>query len=321
MHRWDIFNIPSFYVFLIFKSKNMKNIIQINNCYKKYRNKEVFALDNINVNITTGDIIGILGPNGAGKSTLIKCILGTLSPTKGSILFWDKNPMDFNNNDKKKIGVYFGGKSNLIYLLPVYDSIKLNAEIYGLDKKSFCYNIKFYSKLLNCENFLQQRVATLSLGQKVKAELLSILIYSPEIIILDEPTLGLDIEGKKQIRDILKNLSKINGITVIVTTHDINDVNKYCNKILFINNGKSLFYKSNKDFIELISKNIIINTNISINDSNTVKKIDSYNNIYRYLVPSARESQILDSIRNDPELKVLNIENATLEDILYEYYK
>lgn len=299
----------------------MPVIINASHLHKKYKNQENCAVRNISFTVCKGEIIGLLGPNGAGKSTLIKMLLGVIHPTAGSVAVLGKDPCRFNNRDKEQLGVYLGGKSNLIYHLPVIDSIRLFQSIYKVPQNIFQKNLSYYSDLLQCTPFLNQRVATLSLGQRLRAELLCIMIYDPQLLILDEPTLGMDIEGKRLFRDMLSTLVTQRGLSVVITTHDVNDMQKLCGRILMICKGEKVMDITNKEFDNLLSRHEIIVTDVTLDflpeGSQFVERDNTYN---RYLVPTERTEQLKAMIQAYP-YKVLKQESPRLEDILYEYYR
>lgn len=299
----------------------MPNIIEITNICKKYKTQANYAVKDISISVKKGEIVGVLGPNGAGKSTLIKMLLGVIRPTAGSVLVLGKDPCRFNNHDKERIGVYLGGKSNLIYHLPVIESVRLFQSIYKVPKAVFEKNLAHYSNLLQCDAFLKQRVATLSLGQRLRAELLCILIYEPQLLVLDEPTLGMDIEGKRQFRDMLSNLVAQQGLSVVITTHDVNDMQKLCSRILMICKGEKVMDITNEEFEALLSKRDIIITDITLDPiPEGIQFIERDNNYNRYLVPTDRTEQLKAMIQNH-SYQTLKQELPRLEDIMYEYYR
>jgi ABC-2 type transport system ATP-binding protein len=161
----------------------MENIVKLDHVCKKYRKRNNYAVEDISLSLQSGEILGILGPNGAGKSTLIKMILGVIMPSAGSLTVFDKAPAHLQNKDKNKLGVLLGGKSNLIFHLPVSDSLQLIRTMYKIPKDIFEERICRYADMLKCEEILNKRVATLSLGQKLKAELLCLLCYEPQLFI------------------------------------------------------------------------------------------------------------------------------------------
>ncbi len=299
----------------------MENIIEVKNLCKKYKTQEQYAVNDISFSVQPGEIIGVLGPNGAGKSTLVKMLLGVIRPSSGEISVLGKNPLLFNNRDKTGLGVYLGGKTNLIYHLPVIDSVRLFGSIYKVPKTLFQENLMHYSAILQCDSFLNQRVATLSLGQRLRAELLCILIYEPKLLVLDEPTLGLDIEGKRQIRDMLHDLAEEKGISVLITTHDVNDMQKLCNRILMICHGKKAMDVTSGDFDRLLTQWDILLTDADLNPlPEGVQFVEQDNNANRYLVPADR-TDVVKALIQTLSYRELRQETPNLEDILYEYYR
>lgn len=299
----------------------METVVEVKHLCKKYKTQERYAVHDITFSVKNGEIVGILGPNGAGKSTLIKMLLGVVCPTEGDVAVLGKNPLYFRNVDKMGLGVYLGGKTNLIYHLPVMDSVRLFGSIYKVPRKIFQKNLTHYAELLQCEAFLNQRVSTLSLGQRLRAELLCIMIYEPKLLILDEPTLGLDIEGKRQIRDMLQALVQIRGITVVITTHDVNDMQKLCSRILMICHGEKVMDMTNGDFEKLLTRHEILLTDAKLSTlPEGVQFVETENGLNRYLVP-CEQSELFKREVQAISYRELRQEAPCLEDILYEYYR
>lgn len=294
----------------------MKNIVDMINISKKYKKQKDFAVKNINLKLGKGEIVGILGPNGAGKSTIIKMILGVIVPTNGKVVVFGKNAICLGNKDKAKIGVYLGGKSNLIFHLSVMDTLKLTKTIYNISSVDFKVRVEKYSKILMCNDILNQRVATLSLGQKLKAELLCLLIFEPELFILDEPTLGLDIEAKRNFREILRKLVEIENISIIISSHDVNDMEKICNRIIFLNKGNILWECKTKELSQKVEKYKIVITDKIIENISEIILLESSENSFRYLVPNEKFEEIGLYLKMNYKWN-----SATLEDVLYEYYR
>ena len=203
-----------------------------------FHEKENFtAVDNISFNIDKGNIVGFIGPNGAGKSTTIKMLTGIISKTSGEILI---NGLDPFLNRKKlayKIGCMFGQKSQLYMHLTVKDSLYLLGSIYDIPKEKLNDKINEISEIFEIEEYLDKTVRKLSLGQRMICEIAACILHDPEIIFLDEPTIGLDIIAKLRVREIIKKLNK-KGVTIILTSHDVSDVSMLCNNIIVINKGK-----------------------------------------------------------------------------------
>ena len=202
-----------------------------------FREKNTFsAVNDISFSIKKGDIIGFIGPNGAGKSTTIKMLTGIISKTSGKILVDGLDPFKDRKKLSYKIGCMFGQKSQLYMHLSVKDSLCLLGSIYDIRKDILETRINKIAKLFEIEEYLDKTVRKLSLGQRMICEIAACIIHEPEIIFLDEPTIGLDIIAKLRVREIIQKLNK-EGVTVILTSHDISDVMMLCNSIIVINKG------------------------------------------------------------------------------------
>ena len=300
---------------------SLEQIIYAESLSKKYKMREDYAVEGFSLKLNCGEILGLLGPNGAGKSTIIKMLLGIIKPTSGEVKVFNKNPLKFSYQDKKKLGVFLGGKSNLIYHLPVIETIKLFKTMYKIPNDIYQDNIKKFSDILGCKDFLNNKTATLSLGQKIRAELLCILIYEPSLLILDEPSLGLDIEGKRTLRNILQNLALSKNISIIITTHDILDMQKLCSKIILIANGKKLFEMNRLKLDEYLDKYTSLTTNVELDCKLfDIKKTDeTLTGDRRYLLKRNQADSVSKTLA---ELNAnIKYEEPNLEDLLCEYYK
>lgn len=297
----------------------MKNIIfkNINKTYKKRTKK---AVDNLSFEIEKGEIVGLLGPNGSGKSTTVKILCGIIKPDEGEVSIQGIDVFEDRKKIIKRIGIMFGAKSTLIYHLPIIDSLGLTKKLYKVDDESYKNNLEKYSEILGMKDILDQRVATLSLGQKVKAELLNILIFDPDILILDEPTIGLDIIAKRSLRTILDDLGN-HGKSILITTHDVNDVIKIASRIIIINEGvKSFDLKADefKRMIEKFKKFVIYDSEnvdeLIIEGVELITSKESYN---EFLVANEQYEDFLNLIGKKYNFSV---QTPSLEDLLYEYY-
>ena len=204
--------------------------------------------------INDGDIVGYLGPNGAGKSTTIKIMCGILTPTSGECTINGMIPWKDRANYVKDIGVVFGQRSQLWWDVPVIDSFYLLKDIYKIPDDVFADQLKILTEKLDLQEIINYPLRQLSLGQKMKCELAGSLLHKPKILFLDEPTIGLDATSKLKVRDFIKNINKEFGITVILTTHDMNDIEALTNKIIIIGKGK-LLYNGSFDAIKHKYKN------------------------------------------------------------------
>lgn len=203
--------------------------------------KIVHAVDNISMCISQGEIVGYLGPNGAGKSTTIKMMTGVLEPTSGEILVNGNVPYRDRAKNAQDIGVVFGQRSQLWWSLPLVESFKLLKDIYQIPDDNYNSIMKLYKSLVDIEPLLHKPVRQMSLGQRTLSDILAAFLHDPKIVFLDEPTIGLDVSMKSRIRALIHALNKEKNTTVILTTHDMGDVDALCRRIVIIDKGKMLY--------------------------------------------------------------------------------
>ena len=203
--------------------------------------KTVRAVDNISMTIEQGEIVGYLGPNGAGKSTTIKMMTGVLEPTSGEILVGGNVPYRNRTKNAQEIGVVFGQRSQLWWALPLVESFKILKDIYQIPDEKYESILKLYRSLVDIEPLLHKPVRQMSLGQRTLSDILAAFLHDPKIVFLDEPTIGLDVAMKSRIRTLIHALNKERNTTVILTTHDMGDVDALCKRIVIIDKGKMLY--------------------------------------------------------------------------------
>ncbi len=209
---------------------------------RKY--KTIDALKDVSFSIEEGDIVGYIGPNGAGKSTTIKIMSGILTPTSGSCIINGYTPWENRREFVKHIGVVFGQRSQLWWDVPIIDSFELLKDIYKIPDEEYKETLKILNNALNIDDLLGRPLRQLSLGQKMKCELAGALLHRPKILFLDEPTIGLDAITKLAVRDFIKYINKKWNTTIILTTHDMNDIDALTNKIILIGKGQILYQGS-----------------------------------------------------------------------------
>ena len=198
---------------------------------------ESLAVDNISFSVEKGECLAYLGPNGAGKSTTIKMLTGILVPTSGEIIVNGVVPHKNRIKNSYHIGVVFGQRSQLVFDLPVTDRFELLRYMYGISIEQYNKNLKTYIDLLEIGGFLNRPVRTLSLGQRMRCEMVAALLHDPEILFLDEPTIGLDVVAKERIRGFIEELNKTKKVTVMLTTHDMSDIERLCSRTIIIDKG------------------------------------------------------------------------------------
>lgn len=199
------------------------------------------AVDNISFEINDGEIVGYIGANGAGKSTTIKMMTGILKPTNGIVSVNGLLPYEDREKNAKNIGVVFGQKTQLWWDLPISETFSLLKDIYDVSDEDFNERMSFLKEVLELDEFFLSPVRTLSLGQRMRADLAAALIHNPKVIYLDEPTIGLDVVVKERVRKAIKEINEKYNTTIILTTHDLNDIEELCSRIIIIDKGKKIY--------------------------------------------------------------------------------
>jgi ABC-2 type transport system ATP-binding protein len=203
--------------------------------------RTVNAVSDVSFSIERGELVGYLGPNGAGKSTTIKMLTGILVPTGGQVRVNGRVPWQDRAAHAREIGVVFGQRTNLWWDLPVIESLDLLRHIYRVPEQRYYQNLLTFQDLLGLGEFLRTPVRSLSLGQRMRADLAAALLHDPKLVFLDEPTIGLDVVAKERIRGFIQSINRERGVTILLTTHDLGDVEKLCERVLMIDRGRLLF--------------------------------------------------------------------------------
>ena len=230
------------------------------------------AVDDMNFQINDGEVVGYIGSNGAGKSTTIKMMTGILTPTSGSIEVDGVIPYEERTRNAMNIGVVFGQRTQLWWDLPLSESFSLLRDIYGVTEEEYEERMKFFNEVLGIDDFMLSPVRTLSLGQRMRADLAASLIHNPKILYLDEPTIGLDVVVKEKVRNAIKEINNKFNTTVILTTHDLEDIEELCNRIIIIDKGVKIYDGSLKEIKEKYG--YMTTVSIQIKQSETVDSND-----------------------------------------------
>lgn len=310
------------------KKEGLRGAI-INVFRPKYKTK--IAVDNINFSIEEGEMVGYIGPNGAGKSTTIKMLTGILTPTSGEVIVDGLIPHKKRIKNNLKIGAVFGQRTQLWWDLPVIESYKLIQKIYEVPKNIYQENLKTFTQLLDLEELLKIPVRQLSLGQKMRCEIAATFIHNPKIVYLDEPTIGLDVVVKDKIRNFIKTLNKEKNVTVILTTHDLQDIEEICSRIIIIDNGNIMYDGSIEEIknkfgkyrtAQFKVKNInseIENVLIKSGDSELIFK-DNYEIHIRFDRQNATAADIMELISPYCDILDLSIQEPSIESIVKDLY-
>ena len=292
----------------------------------KPKYKEIRAVKNISFNVEKGEIIAFIGPNGAGKSTTIKMLTGILYPSKGSIKVMDIDPTKNRKKLAYEIGTVFGQKEQLWTHLTPYDNFKFFGAIYDIPDMIVDKKIKEFEELFELSEFINTPVRNLSLGQRIRCEIVASLIHEPKVLFLDEPTIGLDPVVKENIRTLIKRMNKEYKTTIFLTSHDVGDIEKLCKRVIIINNGKIVLDDSmenlkynylNKKIVDAKMKEKV---NLDDEDGITILKDKGYN--IKIEVDTQKRS-VSDAIKllNPDNIVDINISNVPLEDIISNIYK
>jgi ABC-2 type transport system ATP-binding protein len=203
--------------------------------------EEVRAVHDVSFEIAPGELVGYIGPNGAGKSTTIKMLTGILYPSSGDVSVAGLTPHRERARNGKQIGVIFGQRSQLLRDIPPRDSFDLMRRMYAVPPDRYRANLKLFTELLDLDELLDRPVRLLSLGQRMRCELVASLLHDPRVVYLDEPTIGLDVVAKDRIREFIQHLNQQRGVTIMLTTHDIADIEKLCKRVLIIDKGQLIY--------------------------------------------------------------------------------
>ena len=297
----------------------------------KPKYKEFNAVKGINFNIEEGELVGYIGENGAGKSTTIKMLTGLLTPTSGSVSVNGIVPNEKRIENNKNIGAVFGQKTQLWWDLPVIESFRLIKKMYKISENEYRKNLKKFTEILDLEDLLEKQVKNLSLGQKMRCEIAATFLHNPKVVYLDEPTIGLDILVKENIRKFIKDINKEKNTTVILTTHDLKDIEEVCDRIILIDKGTIIYDGEKEIFKNKYGKYIIAeffiqnkNNNIALETSKEKFEVleENEKNIkIKFNHDKLTIMDIVKSISNYCEILDMHIQEEGLEEILKEIYR
>jgi ABC-2 type transport system ATP-binding protein len=285
------------------------------------------AVNGISFDIQQGEMIGFIGPNGAGKSTTIKMLSGILVPTSGEVTVFGRAPHKHREQNAANLGVVFGQRTQLWWDLPLIESIELLKYVYKIPENQFKKNLAMLSELLDVNSFMNTPVRQLSLGQRMRGDLLAALIHEPPILFLDEPTIGLDINAKEKIRELLVNINKERKVSVLLTTHDMADIEKTCNRMIVIDKGMMIYdgsldrireeygnYRTLKVDFKYDPKQLVVN------GADLIMQ-DGLRYWFRFHKAEISASHLITQISAQQEIVDLMIEEPEIEEIIKEIYQ
>ncbi|MEE1220093.1 MAG: ATP-binding cassette domain-containing protein [Ruminococcus sp.] len=302
----------------------------------KPNNEIVSAVKDISFSVEKGEILGFIGPNGAGKSTVIKMLTGILTPTSGTCTINGYNPQKDRKKYVKEIGVVFGQRTQLWWDLPLTETYSVLKEIYEVEDSQFKKRMEFLNEVLELDSFIKSPVRTLSLGQRMRADIAASMLHSPKVLFLDEPTIGLDVVVKDNIRNAIAKINSEENTTVVLTTHDLADIELLANRIVMIDKGSKVF---DGKITELKSKYGQMRELAFISDNDKALEVLDYHNALKIteedlisekdgssykirfnssLVPV---SKMLEYTLSKINIKDINVKDADIEEIIRRLYK
>lgn len=317
---------------------SVKNLIKNYKVYKKEpgffgsvkslfsRNYELIsAVSNISFEIEEGELVGFIGPNGAGKTTTLKCLSGLLYPSDGKVDVLGFNPWKRDNAFLKQIALVMGQKNQLWWDLPPIESFLLNKEIYGVPDKKFKDTLSELSELLDIQNILRVQVRKLSLGQRMKCELVAAILHNPRVLFLDEPTIGLDVVMQKNLRDFVREFNIKYKSTIILTSHYMEDVKQLCKRVIVIDHGKLLFDGKLSDIVKNYAKEkfikVIFEKDVKREELEGFGKLHTYGLGECTLVVSRKDApSVVAEILKKFEVEDINIEEPDIEDVIRDVF-
>ena len=290
---------------------------------RKY--KYIEAIKDVSFSIKKGDIVGYIGPNGAGKSTTIKILSGILYPDSGSVVIDHMVPYKDRKKYVSNIGVVFGQRSQLWWDIPAIDSFNLLKDIYKLDEKEYKKSLNELVELLNLHEIMNIPVRQLSLGNRMKCEIAAALIHRPKILFLDEPTIGLDAVSKKIVRDFIKKINKKNNVTIILTTHDMADIEALAKRIILIGKGSILYdgtlttLKNKYDYLRKIT--VITNDKVNLEDYYIVEQNKIENGIeFKIDIRKIDINSFIELISSKVSIKDIDVDSENLDELIVKLY-
>lgn len=288
--------------------------------------EEVKAVDDVSFEIQQGEIVGFIGQNGAGKTTTLKVLSGLLYPTEGKVSVLGYNPWERKAEFQKQFALVMGQKNQLWWDLPAIESFLLNKAIYEVPDAQYKKTLDKLVGLLDVKDVLNIQVRKLSLGQRMKCELIAALLHNPKVLFLDEPTIGLDVVMQKVLRDFIRDYNKEFGATIILTSHYMDDVKELCKRAIIIDHGHKIFDGELNDIINEYARNKIVT--IILSDKISESELMKYGEIKAYedpkatiLVPRKSAAKIAGQMIAELPVEDVNIEEPPIEAIIREVFQ
>jgi ABC-type uncharacterized transport system, ATPase component len=290
------------------------------------KTKIISAVNDISFTIDKGEIVAYIGPNGAGKSTTVKMLSGILTPTSGNILINGLSPQKNRKQVVMNLGVVFGQRSQLNWDLRLGETFELLKRIYQINDAQYKENLEIMNEILEINKIIDTPVRQLSLGQRMRGDLAAAMLHSPPILFLDEPTIGLDVEAKYSIRKFIKEINSTRQTTIILTTHDLGDIQELCSRLIIINQGVIIEDGSLKGLIDRIApyRHLIVEfyeeqSDISHPQAEIIEKEGS-TIVFRFEKADITASRLIEDISNQARIKDIRLDEAKIDDIIRAAY-
>jgi ABC-2 type transport system ATP-binding protein len=287
---------------------------------------DVRAVDDLTFTVEQGSVVGYIGPNGAGKSTTVKMLTGILVPSAGRISVGGLEPSRQRIQLARRIGAMFGQRVQLWWDLPLIESFELLRHIYRVPADRFRQNLDTYREVLELDPFLHTPVRQLSLGQRVRGELSAVMLHDPEVVFLDEPTIGLDVVAKERVREFLTTVNRERGVTVLLTTHDLADIERLCSRILMIDHGRLIYDGTVDELLERYGteRTLVVDLEapappLQIPGA-TVVRVDGPRQWLRFRRSELSAAQVTAAVAAQAPLLDLAIEEPDIEDVVRRIY-
>ena len=307
-------------------SKRSKGIpgMLANMVVPKFEEKQ--AVKNISFSIEKGEMVGFIGPNGAGKSTTIKMLSGILCPDGGEIQVAGYVPYKQRKTYVQNIGVVFGQKSQLQWDLPVIDSFELLKAIYRIPEAQYKKNFNRFVEMLDMSEFLNRPVRQLSLGQRMRADIVAALLHSPQVIFFDEPTIGVDVVGKETIRNFIRELNKEDKVSMIFTTHDMQDIEKTCDRLIIIDKGLKVYdgalmgIREKYGTTRQLDVEFVENTEIASIPKVEIKRLDERKVRFVFENHAVQIDELMNHLLSNYGIRDINVSEPEIESLIRKIY-
>jgi ABC-2 type transport system ATP-binding protein len=289
--------------------------------------EQTLAVNEVSFKIEPGELVGFLGPNGAGKTTTLKMLAGLLFPTSGSAKVLGHTPWERHDDYRRQFALILGQKNQLWWDLPARESLELNAKIYGIPKERFEKTVGEMTELLNVKEKLNVSVRELSLGERMKMELIASLLHQPKVLFLDEPTIGLDVTSQKTVRDFIRRHNAEHKTTILLTSHYMADIQELCQRVIIIDHGKIFFDGKLNEIVDRFADFKLITIQCENADKYPAEKLIPYGEVFEknattitLKVKRDRVISVCKSLLDELPVRDIDIQEVPIEDVIRQIF-